>query len=338
MPVVSREVRLWRARAMAMPQGSLRVDALASLTRKRDHAEGAALFSVLARRQNPQLLRLLVAYQTIWDFLDNASERAPTPSNTRQLHLALSEALDPQAPISDYYLHHPCKSDGGYLAALVRSCRAGCLALPSYQQVRSQMLAGVALCEVQSLNHDPDPERRDATLRAWAERLADANPTLNWFELAAAASGFLPHVLLVLAAEPLCPQSDVAATFAAYFPWVSLALTMLDSYNDWCEDVAGGGHSYMSHYGDLATGVARLCEIIKQAARRAQALPGGDRHASVIAAMVAMHLSRPTAWTAQMRPHTAVIARAGGPLTRTLLPLARLWRDTYLRHASADGR
>ena len=338
MPVVSREARIWRSRALAMPEGSLRVDALASLTRKRDHTEGAALFWVLARRRDPRLLRLLVAYQTIWDFLDNASERAPAAANTRQLHLALSEALDPTAPISDYYRHHPCKRDGGYLGALVRTCRASCLALPSYRHVRSQMLTGVALCEVQSLNHDPDAQRRDAKLKAWAERLAPVDPALDWFELTAAASGFLPHVLLVLAAEPRCRQSDVAETFSAYFPWVSLALTMLDSYNDWCEDVAAGAHSYISHYGDPARGVGRLCEIVEQAERRARALPGGDRHATVVAAMVAMHLSRPTAWTPEMRTRTAEIASAGGPLTRLLLPLARIWRATYLRHASADGR
>jgi tetraprenyl-beta-curcumene synthase len=338
MPVVSREVRIWRAAALAIPDAPLRADALASLTCKRDHAEGAALFWVLSRTRDRRLLRLLVAYQTIWDFLDNVSERAPAAVNTRQLHLALTDALDPDAPISDYYYHHPWKRDRGYLYSLVQACRAGCLTLPSYRQVRAQMLSGVALCEVQSLNHDPDPQRRDAALKAWVERLPGADPGLEWFELAAAASGFLPHVLLVLAAERSPRESDIAETFAAYFPWISAALTMLDSYNDWCEDLAGGAHSYISHYGDPATGVERLCRIVEQAARRARALPNGHRHATVVAAMVAMHLSRPSAWTPEMRSHTRAIATAGGSLTRLLLPLARLWRATYLKRANPDGR
>jgi tetraprenyl-beta-curcumene synthase len=336
MPVVSREVRIWQAAALAIPDAPLRADAVASLTRKRDHVEGAALFWVLGRGRDRRVLRLLVAYQTIWDFLDNASERAPAAANTGQLHRALVDALDPHAPASDYYRHHPWKRDGGYLDALVGACRAGCLALPSYQQVRAQMLAGVALCEVQSFNHDPDPDRRDAGLKAWAERLPGGDPALDWFELAAAASGFLPHVLLVLAGEPSCRESDASEALAAYFPWVSLALTMLDSYNDWCEDLTGGAHSYISHYGDPAAGVARLCEIVKEAARRAQALPNGHRHATVVAAMVAMHLSRTSAWTGEMRPRTEEIARSGGSLVRLLLPLARLWRATYLRHTNAD--
>lgn len=338
MPAVSREMRIWRARASAIPDGPLRYDALRSLANKRDHAEGAALFSILTRRRDPDLLRLLVAFQTIWDFLDNVSERAPAAANTRQLHLALTDALDPGRPLSAYYTHHPWKRDAGYLAALVHACRAGCLALPSYRQVRQRMLAGVALCEVQALNHDDDPRRRDAALRAWAQRSPWADPALEWFELAAAASGFTPHVLLALAAEPSCRQADVNETLVGYFPWTCLALTMLDSYNDWCEDLASGSHSYISHYGDADAAVQRLCEIVDHAARRAGALPGGHRHTALVASMVAMHLSRASAWTPEMRPRTHAIARAGGSLTRLLVPLARAWRGVYLRRASVDGR
>jgi hypothetical protein len=200
------------------------------------------------------------------------------------------------------------------------------------------MLAGVALCEVQALNHDPDPERRDRALMQWVAKLSRAYPQLEWFELSAAASGFLPHVLLALASERSCRDIDVRQTTAAYFPWVSLALTMLDSYIDWCEDVAAGAHSYVSHYADPATAVLRLCESVDQATRRARALRGGHRHAQLVACMVAMHLARPTAWTPAMRQRTLAIASAAGPLTRLLLPLARRWRAMYLQRADPLGR
>jgi tetraprenyl-beta-curcumene synthase len=338
IPAVSRELAIWRARAHAIPDPALREDALSSLVHKRDHAEGAALFWMLARRRDLQLLRLLVAYQTIWDFLDDASERACTAISARQLHLSLTEALDPDAPISDYYRHHPCAHDGGYLRALVQACREGCRCLPSYGQVRAQMLDGVALCEVQSLNHDPDPERRDGALRAWAKRLPSAEPPLEWFELAAAASGFVPHVLLVLAAERSCSHREVTDTLAAYFPWFSLVLTLLDSYNDWCEDLASGAHSYLSHYDSPSAAVARLCQIVREASHRSRALPAGHRHSTLFACMVAMHLSRSSAWTPGMRPGTRAIASAGGPLTLALLPLARVWRAVYLGRVCTERR
>ena len=338
LPAVSREIDAWRARAQAIPDRPLREDALHSLTHKRDHSEGAALFWVLPRSRDQRLLRLLVAYQTIWDFLDNVSERDTGQANACQLHLALSEALDPGAPISDYYRHHPWKDAGGYLRALVECCRLGCATLPSYSRVRPHVLAGVAMCAVQSANHDPDPARRDAALEAWAQREQSGERTLEWFELTAAASAFTPHVLLALAAESTCEEGDIAKALAAYFPWMSLAITMLDSYADQLEDAASGNHSYITHYSDGDAAVARLCEIVDRTAREARGLRNGHRHATLVACMVAMHLSRDGAYVPDMRAGTRALAGAGGSLTRLLLPLVRTWRAAYLKRAAVGAR
>src|ERR1700693_1609341 len=73
---VSTEIRRWRRLALAIPCSVIREDALDALVRKRTHADGAALFWILPRRRNSELLRLLVSYELIWDFLDNLRERA----------------------------------------------------------------------------------------------------------------------------------------------------------------------------------------------------------------------------------------------------------------------
>lgn len=331
LPAVSQEIARWRERAAAIPDPPLREDALDSIIRKRDHAEGAALFWVLPNRRDRHLLRLLVAYQTIWDFLDNVSERDTGEANARQLHLALVEALDPEAPISDYYRHHSHKNDGGYLRELVNTCRASCMALPSYARVRPHVLAGVTLCAVQSINHDPDPARRDAALRDWAEREAPRDRALTWFELTAAASAFTPHPLLCLAAESSCREDDIAKTSAAYFPWVSLAIAMLDSYVDQRDDADSGSHSYISHYSDANVAVRRLCEIVDRTAREVRGLRNGCRHATLIACMVAMYLSQDGAHARRLQAGTRALAGAGGSLTRLLLPVLRAWRAAYLK-------
>jgi cytochrome P450 len=332
LPAISRELHSWRARAEAIPDRALREDALASITQKRDHVEGAALFWVLPDRRNRPLLRLLVAYQTIWDFLDNVSERDTGAANGRQLHKALVEALDPEAPISDYYRHHPWKDDGGYLRALVEACRASCAVLPSYSRVRPHVLEGVRRCSVQSINHDSVPGRRDAALRTWAKREFPSEHAMRWFELTAAASAFVPHALLALAAEPRCESHDIAHVYAAYFPWISLAIAMLDSYVDRFDDAVRGSHSYIAHYEDDDLAVLRLREIVDRTLRRANGLPNGHRHALVAGCMVAMYLSRDRAETPEMRARTRALAAAGGSLTRLLLPLLRIWRGAYLRH------
>ena len=113
---------------------------MAALSGKRLNIEGAAFFAVLAPRRDGYLVRLLVAYQVLLDFLDSLSERpAPDPiTDGRWLHLALMDALDPGGCSRDYYLHHPCHGDGGYMEALVQVCRECCTLLPSYPSICSR--------------------------------------------------------------------------------------------------------------------------------------------------------------------------------------------------------
>jgi hypothetical protein len=401
LPAVSGEVGAWRVRARAIPDVPLRIDALDSIARKRAHADGAALFWILPRRRDPALLRLLVAYQTIWDFLDNVSERGAHMGecNGRLLHSALVQALDPQTPICDHYRHHLCSEDNGYLRTLIEACRAACLELPSYERVRSPVLAEAARCAIQSLNHDPDPTSRDVALRAWAtaERrrmefsegglveagtglveagtglveagtglveagtglveagtglveagtglveagtgLVEAGTGLVesfcWFELTAAASASLvPHVLLALAAESSCGHDEIAAAHAAYLPWASLATAMLDSYADRLDDAAAGEHSYIAHYGDDEAAVRRVGEIVNRASRAVGGLSGGQRHAIVVACVVAMYLSKDGARAPATRAATRRLTRSGGSLARLLVPVLRAWRIAYGQRAA----
>jgi tetraprenyl-beta-curcumene synthase len=339
LPAVSREIGAWRARAETIPDRRLRHHAVHSIVYKRNHAEGAALFSILPKHRDRGLIRLLVAYQTILDYLDTVSERQTGSADGRQLHLALIEAVDPAAPLSDYYAHHPARDDGGYLRALVEVSRASCAALPSYPRVRHHVLVWVTLfAAVQSHNHERDPERRDAAIRAWVERQLPGLHPLAWFELAATASAAVPHALLALAAEPYLDDHDLAAVCTAYFPWVSLATAMLDSYADQRDDALSGDHSYISHYGDTDAAVERLCAIVDRTAREARGLPDGHRHATIVACTAAMYLSCGCARTPDMRERTLAIARAGGSVTRLLMPVVRLWRVMCLRRSTPNAQ
>ena len=326
----ARELRAWHRRAASIPDAPTRADALDAIARKRDNVEGASLFSILPKYRNECLLKLLVAYQVMWDFLDSVSERGAYvgQANGRQLHRALVEALDPGAPISDYYRYHPWKDDGGYLRTLVETCRRLCVGLPGYQLVRPLMLQGVRDCAIQSLNHEREPNRRDVALKEWAEREFADEQGLSWFERTAAASAFTPHVLLAMAAEPSCEQQEVVAVCSAYFPWVPLTIAMLDSYADQADDAASNSHSYISHYASETAAVERLAAIIGRTVSQTACLSRGRRHAVIAASIVAMYLSTASVNTPTMREQTQTLARAGGALTRLLLGIARVWRTT----------
>lgn len=329
---------MWRQRALAIPDAPIREDALSSIERKRGHSDGAALFWILPRHRNLELLRLLVAYETIWDFLDSVNEHGAErgEANGRQLHLALIEALDPAASISDYYRHHPWREDGGYLRALVEACRCAFIALPSYRRLQPLVMREAVRAQVLALNHDLDPACRDASLRRWAKREFGGHMRdVSWFELSGAASASLTvHVLLALAAEPTCPEEDIERACAVYFPWLSLATTMLDSYVDQAEDAINGDHSYIAHYASSAIATQRVRDIVERSVRGARGLRNGHRHAVIAACMVAMYLSKDSARTPAMRPTTDSFVAAGGSLTRLLLPVLRLWRVAYAQRSA----
>lgn len=336
-PAVSRELEYWRRRASQIPDAQLRQDALQSIELKRENAHGAALFCILPKRRESQLLTLLVAYQTLWDYLDNVSERGAFAgsNNGYQLHRALTDALDPEAPISDYYRYHPWSDDGGYLRALVSTCQRCCLALPSYAQVRSVVLAGVRGCAIQAINHLPDREQRERELKAWAERQRQTHQQLRWFERTAAASAFLPHALLALATEPLNDATYATQIHDAYYPWMALAIAMLDSYVDAAQDAAKGSHSYITHYPDRHVMSERLREILTLTVRETARLPNGSRHLLIAAGMIAMYLSTRVGSEPEALAINNQITAGGGSFTCLLLPAAGLWRALERRHASS---
>jgi tetraprenyl-beta-curcumene synthase len=327
---VSSEMAAWRGRVLTIPDTATRRDALEALTSKRTHADGAALFSILPRRRKLPLLRILVAYETVLDFLDNVHERLATAANGQQLHLAMREALDPDRFVSDYYREHLWQDDGGYLRALVQASRECCGRLPSYPCVRNKLITEGTRAEVLEVNHDPRPQRRDIRLKRWAEREYGEDPGASWFELTSAVSASLTvHALLALASEAPCRENDVEAVYAAYFPWISATSTMLDSFVDQGEDTVAGSHIYVGHYGDPDYARDGVETLILRSMGGTRTLRNPHRHSVIVACMMAMYLSKDSARTPQMRATTASLIRAGGPLPRLLVPVLRLWRIAY---------
>jgi cytochrome P450 len=323
-----------------IPDRVLRADALEALACKRPMVDGAAMFWTLPRARSPELLRLLVAYQVLADYLDCTSERAATHGirNGMQLHRALIDAIDPSLPLSDYYQHHPWREDGGYVRALVEYCRQTAAQLPSFAQAQPLASRAAHLTTVLALNHEPDSALRDTEMRAWAALHFPEDNVLAWFEVAGSASAWLTiFALLALAADTGRGHSEAEATYAAYLPWVSLAGTMLDSYADAAEDHEAGAHSYIAHYTSATEAHERVGEILRAALAKVADLPNGERHLALISCMVAMYLSKDSTRTTANLPATRHLARAAGPLPKALIPFLRAWRVLYGLQTDGTG-
>ncbi len=331
-PIVRHELRRWRARAAEISDEGLRRDAISAIDHKRQNVHGAALFCTLASRRSKVLLRLIVAYQVMWDFLDSANESAAEVNeiNGLQFHAAMVDALDPARPMRDYYLYDAREGDAGYLRALVDECRQQCQGLRSFRRVQPFLVAEATRASVQALNHDPCPASRVAKLQAWAEREFPDELEAEWFELsAAAAASLLIYALLALASNHNVADEEIAGVCCTYGPWVSVLSTMLDSYVDAANDVATGHQSYIAYYPSRDVAMARITEIMRRCLNEASALRGGEKHIVVIASMIAMYLSKDSARTNENRLTTRALLTRSGSLPQVLLPVLRLWLICY---------
>jgi tetraprenyl-beta-curcumene synthase len=341
-PLARRELRGWRKRAEAIPDPDLR--RLALLTHREEHmnAEGAAIFATLAPwRRTPTLVRTLVAYQVLFDYLDTITEGPkPSQADARQLHRALTDALEPVGAVADWYALHPVDDDGGYVAALVDACRAGARNLPAFQRISDNAQgAAVRSGEVQALNHDPRDRAR--SLAAWAAVHADLAGELLWWEFAASASSSLAvHALLGMASSHAATGVQVNSAERAYCVMLGALNTLLESLVDLPKDARSGDHSFAAYYASADHATTRIAMIATDAQRLAHALPRGDRHALILAGMASFYLSAPEAWL----PYAGLAAErtllALGWPTPALVRLLRMRRALQLAQpepAAQDG-
>jgi tetraprenyl-beta-curcumene synthase len=297
LPVAVRELRRWHRRADAIPDPVLRGLARATLAQEHMNSEGAALVSILAPvRRRARLVRLVVAYQTMYDYLDTLGEQpAADPRRcSRGLHATIEAALTPGRTRPDWSATSPQNDGGGYLSTLVATCQRSLALLPSWPAVAAAARASARQsAEVQELNHTP--RERPASLRSWSERNRTHAAELTWWEHAGGASSTLDlHILLALAARESADVAEVAPTI--HYGTVLCALnTMLESLTDLPSDRRTGEHSYISYYSSPSHTASRLAFLATRAVVLARDLPLSSRHIAILQAMVSMYLARPEA-------------------------------------------
>jgi tetraprenyl-beta-curcumene synthase len=196
--------------------------------------------------------------------------------------------------------------------------------------VKPLLMRAAALAQVQGLNHELDLCLREMILRAWVAQQGDEENELGWYESAGAASAWLTVLaLMAVAAEPAPPSNYASDVYLAYFPWISLTATLLDSYGDLMEDQLNEENSYIARYGSLEAAVWRIGEIMRRATLEARLLNNGERHSVILAAMIAMYLSKDSARTSEMQSTSRQLLRSGESLTMLLGPVLRAWRLVY---------
>ncbi len=294
-PQVRRDLARWERRARGIPDPVLREAALGKLTEERLNPEAAALFAVLSPPvHRPGVVRLIVAYQVLYDYLDAVNEEPGCTElrNGLQLHLALTEAVRPDLPISDYYRHNPTDADGGYMRALTGACRDIVRGLPSASRAAQVLARATERCgQAQSHNHAIGSEG-EAPFVEWCLAQPSARGGYLWWELAAGGISCLGiHALLASAADPLCSGENAPLVDAAYFPAICAISALLDSLADYHRDAGTSNHSFVAHYRDSGHAAERLVAITADAKEGIRRLRHSARHAVILAGISSFYLS-----------------------------------------------
>lgn len=319
LPEVRRQLAFWQERAGTIPDPELRKQALASLANKRFHCEGGAIYAAVNLANRHQLIPLIVAFQTISDYLDNLCDRSTSMDGRdfRQLHRSMLDAVQPENEPVDYYAFHPEKEDGGYLRDLVAACRQAIGTLPAYGRVKAHVVRLVSLyCDLQVYKHLPHAEREDALYRWWNEH-RDDYPDLLWQEFAAATGSTLGVFMLFAAsADTALTERDAARIASAYFPYLCAEHILLDYLIDQQEDELGGDLNFCSYYSSTAHAAERIRHIVEEAARRAADLREPKFHRMVVQGLLALYLSDPKAGRQPPVRKARNMLMRGSPLAR----------------------
>jgi tetraprenyl-beta-curcumene synthase len=289
-PAVGSELRHWRRSATRIADPRLRRLALAAL-QKRGNMEGAAAFGAFVpwvRRRD--VIRALVAFQTIYNHLDMLAEQPSEDlvGNARRLHEALLLALDPDARTPACRALDRLADDGGYLAELVEACRWALSRLPGYAAAApAACMGGARILSFQSLSLDDS-----GALEAWASQETLSDSELEWWEAAAAAGSSLAvHALIAASASPTLSGEEVLAIDVAYSTSIGALHSLLDSLVDEVEDAESGQLRLIACYRTTQDAATRMHQLAGRAMDSARSLPAGRGQALLVAAMACSYLS-----------------------------------------------
>ena len=294
------------------PIPSLRAQALATLReRALQRRRRRAVRRDDPEPRDPELVRALVAYQVICDYLDTLAEQ-PSERPDRQRRAAAPRARRRVAdgPLADHYrVRMRCATTA---ATSRRSSPPAARAARGCPHMRP--------CARRRRARRAATRCRGSTTRrrACASRRCERGPTrpeqatppatgdATWFELAAAGSSSLAVLALIAAAPTPRPPRDAAEQCGTPTSRGSRRSARCSTASPTASATCGPASSTSSaSTATRAIGVARLREVTARAIAGARGLPRGERHVVLVAGMIAMHVSEPGAWLPWARPADA---------------------------------
>ena len=294
-PMVHGELGKWQAKAEKIPNDELRTQALSSIAHKTFHCEGGAILALAAGEKKDEVIRFIVAYQTISDYLDNLCDRSTSldPNDFTLLHQSMKDALNPGSIVRNYYELREDQEDGGYLAELVQTCQSVLKEVHSYEYVEPYLRKLCHYyCDLQVHKHVLWEERVQR-LENWFKEVNDELPKdLSWYEFSACAGSTLGIFCLVSYAFRKDFSEQLAQDFyQAYFPYVQGLHIMLDYFIDQEEDRRGNDLNFCFYYDSEEQMIDRLSYFLERANHDVTKIPDGKFHSMINQGLIGIYLA-----------------------------------------------
>nr|WP_281279557.1 tetraprenyl-beta-curcumene synthase family protein [Aquibacillus sediminis] len=296
-PRVKKELDYWIQQARRIENPELKTQALASITEKKFHCQGGSVYSILAKKRWPDAIRFIVAYQTISDYLDNLCDRSTSldPKDFRMLHQAMEDALTPNNEVKNYYKYRQEQDDGGYLAALVKTCQNSLSTLEHYSAIQKQLLQLERLYSDLQVHKHVVEQERIPRLKAWFNSFKSQwTMSLHWYEFSASSGSTLGIFCLVSYAMGGKMTEQLAEDICkSYFPYMQGLHILLDYYIDQQEDLNEGDLNFCNYYVNNDQLIERFIYFIDQTKKQIQRLPNKHFHEMIYNGLVGLYLADP---------------------------------------------
>ncbi|MDQ0298499.1 tetraprenyl-beta-curcumene synthase [Salibacterium salarium] len=328
VPDVHRIMGEWRARAAQIPNDELRRQALVSMETKAFHCEGGAAYSLLAKNKRKDLLRFIIAYQTICDYLDNLCDWSDSqdPDDFEMLHESLKHALAPGTPTDNYYKYRKDQDDNGYLKELVETCQSSLVTFPGFSNVQENMEELSAYYRGLQVHKHVVKKDREPRLTTWFERNRAHLPEMTWYEFNACTGSTLGIFAMAgHAARSHLAKIQADSIKSAYFPYVQGIHILLDYFIDREEDIEDDELNFCAQYPDEEKMAERIRYFKQQAEKSVSVLPDAKFHSMIIKGLIAIYLADEKVQTNPAMKKTAnQFIRFGG------LPTAFFYLNTWI--------
>jgi tetraprenyl-beta-curcumene synthase len=294
IPIVHRQLDFWQEKAKQIPNEELKTQAIASICHKTFHCEGGSIYALFAEENREEIIRFIVAYQTISDYLDNLCDRSTSldSEDFRALHQSMLDALTPGEPLKNYYRLRADQEDGGYLHALVSTCQDVLGRIKDYPLIAQKLhFLATIYCDLQVHKHI-QIEKRVPALQNWFAKHKETLPDMTWYEFSACSGSTLGIFYLVsYASGQKITEEIVENVMGSIFPWVQGLHILMDYFVDQSEDKQEGDLNFCFYYEDDAQMRSRFSHFLTMANETAGKLPNSSFQQMINNGLIGIYLA-----------------------------------------------